>query len=82
MASPSSPEITQMHAARNNGGTLALEQLIPRQTRVGDRRSCAGLNLEEMAEALIVSLSTVKHDWNVDEAWLYREISKGESIDA
>jgi RNA polymerase sigma-70 factor, ECF subfamily len=55
----------------------ALEKLDPRQARVVELRFFAGLSMEETAEALKVSLSTVRRDWSLAEAWLYRELSKG-----
>lgn len=53
-----------------------LEKLAPRQARVVELRFFAGLSLEETAEALKVSLSTVRRDWSMAEAWLFRELSK------
>lgn len=60
----------------------ALEKLDPRQARVVELRFFGGLSHEEAAEALNVSLSTVKRDWNRAEAWLYRELSEGGRDDA
>jgi len=54
----------------------ALEKLDERQARVVELRFFGGLSLEETAEALGVSLSTVRRDWSRAEAWLYRELSK------
>ena len=54
----------------------ALEKLDPRQARVVELRFFAGLSLEETSEALNVSLSTVRRDWSLAEAWLFRELSK------
>jgi RNA polymerase sigma factor (TIGR02999 family) len=53
-----------------------LEKMEPRQSRVVELRFFAGLSLEETAEALKVSLSTVRRDWSLAEAWLYRELNK------
>jgi RNA polymerase sigma factor (TIGR02999 family) len=58
-----------------------LEKLDPRQARVVELRFFAGMSLEETAEALKVSLSTVRRDWNVAEAWLFRELKKTEKSD-
>ena len=55
----------------------ALEKLDPRQARVVEMRFFAGLSLEETAEALKVSVGTVRRDWSLAEAWLYRELSEG-----
>ena len=63
----------------------ALEKLAilnPRQSRVVELRYFGGLNEEEAAEALNVSPRTVRHDWSVARAWLYRELSLGGSDDA
>jgi len=54
----------------------ALEKLSPRQARAVELRFFAGLNNEETAEALKVSVGTVRRDWSLAEAWLYRELSK------
>lgn len=54
----------------------ALEKLGPRQARVVELRFFAGLSLAETAEALKVSLSTVRRDWSLAEAWLFRELNK------
>ena len=51
-----------------------LAVLNPRQSRVVELRYFGGLNEEEAAEALKVSPRTVRHDWSLARAWLYREI--------
>ena len=58
----------------------ALEQLAilnPRQSKVVELRYFGGLNEEEVAAALNVSSRTVRHDWSLARAWLYRELSLG-----
>jgi RNA polymerase sigma factor (TIGR02999 family) len=59
-----------------------LERLDPRQARVVELRFFGGLSLEETAEALKVSVITVRRDWSLAEAWLYRELSRGGGDDA
>jgi RNA polymerase sigma factor (sigma-70 family) len=54
----------------------ALSALAPRQSRVVELRFFGGLSNEEAAEALGVSPATVRHDWSLAKAWLYRELSK------
>jgi RNA polymerase sigma factor (TIGR02999 family) len=56
-----------------------LEQLDPRQARVIELRYFAGLSLEETAEALNVSVGTVRRDWSLARAWLFRELNQRES---
>ncbi|HEX4950509.1 MAG TPA: sigma-70 family RNA polymerase sigma factor [Blastocatellia bacterium] len=53
-----------------------LEQLNPRQSRVVELRFFAGLSHEETAEALCVSVGTVRRDWSLAEAWLFRELQR------
>ncbi len=47
------------------------------QVRIVELRFFAGLSNEEVAEALGISLSTVKRDWTVAKAWLARELARG-----
>lgn len=51
-----------------------LADSYPRQARVVECRFFAGLNVEETAAALEVSPRTVKGDWALARAWLYRAI--------
>ena len=63
----------------------ALEKLAalnPRQSKVVELRYFGGLNEEEVAEALNVSPRTIRHDWSLARAWLYRELSRGDDNDA
>jgi len=55
-----------------------LEHLDPRQSRVVELRFFGGLGLEETAEVLNVSVGTVRRDWSLAQAWLYRELSRKE----
>lgn len=55
----------------------ALAQLDPRKAQVVEMRFFGGLSVEEAAEALNVSTVTVKRDWRVAKAWLYRELTGG-----
>ena len=58
-----------------------LARLNGRQTRVVELRYFGGLNEEEIAEVLKVSLRTVQSDWRLARTWLYRELSKTVSSD-
>jgi RNA polymerase sigma factor (TIGR02999 family) len=42
-----------------------------RQTRIVELYAFAGLNLEEIAEELGLSLATVKREWRMARAWLH-----------
>jgi RNA polymerase sigma factor (TIGR02999 family) len=52
-----------------------LEALDPRASRVVELRYFTGLNEREAAEALGVSLSTLKRDWNFAKAWLRDQLT-------
>lgn len=52
-----------------------LEEEAPRQGRVVECRYFGGLTVAETAEALGVSAATVKRDWRVARAWLFREMT-------
>ena len=56
----------------------ALEKFAPRQARVVELRFFAGLSDEESAEALKVSVGTIRRDWSLAEAWLFRELRRKE----
>jgi RNA polymerase sigma factor (TIGR02999 family) len=50
---------------------VRLEQIDPRASRVVELRFFAGLSEREAAEAMDVSISTLKRDWNFAKAWLF-----------
>jgi len=63
----------------------ALERLAvlsPRQSRVVELRYFGGLSEDEMAGVLKVSARTVRYDWSLARAWLYRELTGGADDDA
>ena len=51
-----------------------LAALFPRQARVVECRFFGGLSVEETAEALELATRTVKRDWSLARAWLFREL--------
>jgi RNA polymerase sigma factor (TIGR02999 family) len=51
-----------------------LAQLDGRQARLVELRYFAGLTIEEAAEALGISPGTLKREWVIAKAWLYREL--------
>jgi RNA polymerase sigma factor (TIGR02999 family) len=54
----------------------ALEAVDPRKSRVVELRYFGGLSLEEAAMVLDVSVATVRRDWSLARAWLFRELSR------
>lgn len=59
-----------------------LQTLNARQAQVVELRYFGGLSEEETAEALKVSVRTVRRDWNFARVWLHRELSGGGTHDA
>lgn len=59
-----------------------LGALNARQSQVVELRYFGGLNEEEVAEVLKVSPRTVRHDWSLARAWLYRELSLRDGDDS
>jgi RNA polymerase sigma factor (TIGR02999 family) len=58
----------------------ALRQLAAadeRQARIVELRFFGGLSVEETANVLDISPSTVKREWATARAWLFREVSGG-----
>ena len=52
-----------------------LAELNPRQSQVVELRYFGGLSEEEIAATLEISVRTVRRDWSVARAWLYRELN-------
>jgi RNA polymerase sigma factor (TIGR02999 family) len=69
---------------RPDEDVLALEQALealeaedPRAVRVVEMRFFAGLGEAEIAEALGISVATLKRDWTFARAWLYDRLNTG-----
>jgi len=54
-----------------------LSGIEPRAVRVIECRFFGGLSVEETAEALGISVRTVKRDWILAKAWLHRKLKEG-----
>lgn len=70
-------DLLALHEALERLGALSA-----RQSQVVELRYFGGLNEEEVAEVLKVSPRTVRHDWSLARAWLYRELSLGGGDDS
>lgn len=53
-----------------------LAEMDPQQCRVIELKFFAGLSIDDTAEVLGISPSTVKRDWVTARAWLYRELDR------
>ena len=52
-----------------------LATLDPVQGRIVELRYFSGLTIDEVAATLGVSAGTVKREWSIAKAWLYRELA-------
>jgi RNA polymerase sigma-70 factor (ECF subfamily) len=55
---------------------VALAAIDERKSQVVEMRYFGGLSVEETAEALGVSVRTIKRDWTMAKLWLLRELKK------
>jgi RNA polymerase sigma factor (TIGR02999 family) len=69
LSSPSDPELLALDDALN-----ALAEKDPRKSLIVELRYFGGLSIEETAEALDISITTVKREWTMAKAWLRREM--------
>jgi RNA polymerase sigma factor (TIGR02999 family) len=65
------PDLVALDEALN-----ALAAIDERKSRVVELRFFGGLNIEETAEVLNVSIDTVMRDWRLAKVWLLRELNK------
>jgi RNA polymerase sigma factor (TIGR02999 family) len=63
-------EVVALHEALDR-----LQAVDPRKSKVVEMRYFGGFSIEEIAEALGVSVITVNRDWRLARAWLNRELS-------
>ena len=80
-------DIAQTSDERGEADLLALDEALsrfeeadPRRAKVVMLKYFAGLSLEQTAEALQVSVTTVKADWNYSKAWLHRKMSAEDGV--
>lgn len=52
-----------------------LEKIDKRQARIVELKFFGGLNIEEIAEVLKISESTVKREWKLAKLWLYKTLN-------
>src|SRR5271163_1548553 len=76
-------------AKQKGADVIALDEALtrlaafdPQQAHLVELRFFGGLSIEESAEVLGVSRTTLKRNWNVTKAWLARELRHGDQKDA
>jgi RNA polymerase sigma factor (TIGR02999 family) len=70
------PQGRDIDLVRLDDALSDLERIDPQQARMVELRFFTGLSIEETAAALKVSPATVKRDWVLAKAWLFRELSR------
>lgn len=58
-----------------NDALIKLAEVDARKAHVVEMRYFGGLSLQETADALKISLATVKRDWEVAKVWLLAELT-------
>jgi RNA polymerase sigma factor (TIGR02999 family) len=58
----------------------SLAEMNPRQSQVVELRYFGGLSEEEIADHLGISVRTVRRDWSVARAWLFRKLSEPPAV--
>jgi RNA polymerase sigma factor (TIGR02999 family) len=59
-----------------NDALEALADVSPRKSQVVELRFFGGLTIDETAAVLNVSGDTIRRDWRLAKAWLYRELQR------
>jgi RNA polymerase sigma factor (TIGR02999 family) len=70
--------------SRRDARVLALDEALsrlaavdPAQARVVELRCFGGMTIPEVSAALDISTDSVKREWRLAKAWLYRELDHG-----
>lgn len=72
---PSAEERSREELLALDSALTKLEQRDPRKAQVVQLRYFAGLSIEEVADTLGISASTVKNEWMFARAWLQSELA-------
>jgi RNA polymerase sigma-70 factor (ECF subfamily) len=68
---PNVPDLLTLNDALD-----ALADVSPRKSQVVELRFFGGLTIEETAAVLNVSGDTIRRDWRLAKAWLFRELQR------
>ncbi len=72
---PSSASVDPVDVIVLDRALSRLETLDAQQGRIVELRFFGGLTIQETADVMRISTGTVKRDWAVARAWLYRELT-------
>ena len=70
------PQATDVDIVALDDALKNLAEMDSQQSKVVELKFFAGLSIEDTAEVLGISASTVKRDWITARAWLYRELDR------
>jgi RNA polymerase sigma factor (TIGR02999 family) len=70
------PETHDLDLVALDEALTALAAVDPQQSKVVELRFFGGLSVDETAEALGISASTVKREWRMARAWLLRQLER------
>ena len=70
------PEATDVDIVALDDALKELAAMDSQQSRVVELKFFGGLSIDETAEVLGISSSTVKRDWITARAWLFRELDR------
>lgn len=70
------PEERAISLLRLDDALQGLQAIDPQQAKIVELRFFSGLSIEETAEVLQISPATVKRDWVMAKAWLFREMTR------
>ena len=62
-----------------NEALQKLAEIDARRSQVVEMRYFGGMGITEVAEAMGISVATVKRDWQVAKLWLARELNQGDT---
>lgn len=68
------PSVTNDDLIKLDDALQSLEKLRRRTCQIVELRFFVGLTVEEIAQVLDISVTTVKREWNYAKAWLYDQI--------
>jgi RNA polymerase sigma factor (TIGR02999 family) len=73
------PQNRDMELIAVDDALLSLSRFDPQQARIVELRFFGGLSIEEAAEVMGISQSTVKRDWALAKAWIFHTLSNREA---
>lgn len=70
------PQPVDVDVVALDNALRTLAEMDPQQSRIVELKFFAGLSNDDTSEVLGISASTVKRDWIIARAWLFRELDR------